>query len=89
MGDRISMAMNLTDIAGIAGVTMLLWAYVLLQGQRVRFDDYVFLGLNAGGSFLIVISLWHDFNLSAFFIEAAWVGVSLFGMYRRWRGNAS
>lgn len=89
MGDLISMAMDLTDIAGLVGVTMLLWAYVLLQSQRVKFDDYVFLGLNAGGSFLIIISLWHDFNLSAFFIEAAWVAVSLFGMYRRWRGNAS
>jgi len=83
------MEMNPTDIAGLIGVTMLLWAYVLLQSQKAKFDDYVFLGLNAGGSFLIVVSLLREFNLSAFFIEAAWVPVSLFGIYRRWRGNAS
>lgn len=83
------MEMNPTDIAGLIGVTMLLWAYVLLQSQKTKFDDYVFLGLNAGGSFLIVVSLLREFNLSAFFIEAAWVAVSLFGIYRRWRGNAS
>ncbi len=83
------MEMNPTDIAGLIGVTMLLWAYVLLQSQKAKFDDYVFLGLNAGGSFLIVVSLLREFNLSAFFIEAAWVAVSLFGIYRRWRGNAS
>lgn len=83
------MEMNPTDIAGLIGVTMLLWAYVLLQSQKAKFDDYVFLGLNAGGSFLIVVSLLRQFNLSAFFIEAAWVAVSLFGIYRRWRGNAS
>lgn len=83
------MEMNPTDIAGLIGVTMLLWAYVLLQSQKAKFDDYVFLGLNAGGSFLIVVSLLRQFNLSAFFIEAAWVAVSLFGIYRRWMGNAS
>lgn len=85
----VSMEMSLTDIIGLLGVAMLLWAYALLQIQSVKFDDYVFLGMNALGSSLIILSLLRDFNLSALFIEAAWVAVSLFGIYRRWKGNAS
>jgi hypothetical protein len=83
------MEMSLTDILGLVGVAMLLWAYALLQVQRVKFDDNLFLGINALGSSLIVLSLLRDFNLSALFIEAAWVAVSLFGIYRRWKRNAS
>lgn len=83
------MEMSITDAVGLVGVTMLLLAYFLLQSEKVRFDDYLFLGTNAAGSFLIVISLLREFNLSAFFIEAAWVAVSLFGIYRRWKGNVS
>lgn len=77
----------MTDIGGIIGVMMLLWAYFLLQNQQVKFDDYTFLGLNATGSSLIVISLVREFNISAFVIEVAWVGVSLYGIYRRWSRN--
>ncbi|KAB2940843.1 MAG: hypothetical protein K8F92_09145 [Hyphomicrobium sp.] len=79
--------MNPADIGGMIGVMMLLWAYFLLQSQQVKFDDYAFLGLNATGSCLIVISLLREFNISAFLIEVAWVAVSLYGIYRRWRRN--
>lgn len=72
------------DILGTLGVLGILAAYVGLQAETLKYDDYIFLILNGLGSFLIVLSLIVDFNFSAFFIESAWVCVSLYGVYRRW-----
>jgi len=41
--------------------------------------------LNAVGASLIIISLIFNFNLSAFVMEAIWVVISLFGLYRYFR----
>ena len=40
------------------------------------------------GAALILLSLAFDFNLSAFLMEAFWLGISLFGLTRRMRGRA-
>lgn len=74
----------LHNIAGTIGVIAILYAYYELQLEKLRFDDYVYLLLNAVGSSLIVFSLLVEFNLSAFLMELAWVFVSCFGLYRRW-----
>ncbi len=83
------MKIGLTDVIGLAGVVMMLGAYILLQRQKMKFDDYPFLSLNAAGSFFVVISLLREFNIAAFFVETAWVAVSLFGIYQRWTRNES
>ena len=38
--------------------------------------------LNALGASLVILSLYYDFNLSAFIIEAFWVLISLLGIGR-------
>lgn len=75
---------HLHNLAGTLGVLAILYGYYGLQSEKLKFDDYLFLLLNAIGSFLIVLSLLKEFNMSAFFIELAWVIVSLFGLYKRW-----
>lgn len=72
------------NILGTFGVLAILVAYIALQAEALKFDDYTFLVLNGLGSFLIVLSLMVDFNFSAFFIESAWVCISLYGFFKRW-----
>ena len=70
------------DIAGVAGVVMILIAYLLLQIGRLGALDLRYTLLNLAGALLIIISLVFDFNLSAFLMEAAWVLISLLGLWR-------
>jgi hypothetical protein len=70
------------DAAGIAGVAMILVAYLLLQLGRLGALDLHYSLLNLVGALLIVLSLVFDFNLSAFLMEAAWVLISLIGLRR-------
>lgn len=80
-----AIGLTLADLIGLVGVAMLIGAFFLLQCEKVKFDDYLYLGFNSGGSALIAVSLLGEFNMSAFIIEVAWAAVSLFGLYRRWR----
>ena len=78
--------MPVHDYLGILGVGLVLLAYYLLQIERVKFDDYLYLGLNGFGALMIVISLLFAFNLAAMIIESAWVLISVYGLARRcWR----
>lgn len=70
------------DLLGNFGVALILLAYFLLQSERVRGQDISYLLLNTLGAMLVLVSLWFDFNLSAFIIEALWVVISLYGLTR-------
>jgi hypothetical protein len=76
------------DLAGSVGVVLIVAAYLLLQLQRVAGTGLVYLLANAVGAALILLSLAFDFNLSAFLMEAFWLGISLFGLTRHMRGGA-
>lgn len=71
------------DVAGNAGVAMIVCAYLLLQLGRAASDSLGYLLANAVGAGLILLSLSVEFNLSAFLIEAFWLAISLFGLLRR------
>lgn len=70
------------DVAGAVGVLLILATYALLQTGRMAPRRPAYPALNAVGSGLIVLSLVYDFNLSAFLVEAAWVAISLYGLWR-------
>ena len=69
------------DVVGMAGVACVLAAYGLLQTGRMHSTQVSFSALNALGAGLILVSLLHEFNLSAFVIEAVWLVISLYGMF--------
>jgi hypothetical protein len=71
------------DVAGSLGVAMIVCAYLFLQLGRVASDSLRYLIPNAFGAGLILISLSVEFNFSAFLIEAFWLAISVFGMWRR------
>ncbi|WP_405223437.1 CBU_0592 family membrane protein [Lentisalinibacter sediminis] len=76
------------DLIGNAGVALIILAYLLLQLDRLSSTALTYSVMNALGAALVIISLYFDFNLSAFVIEAFWVVISLVGIGRWWMKKA-
>lgn len=76
--------MNLSwfDIAGFAGVVLIVAAYLMLQLNRLPSTAPLYSLLNAVGAGLVMVSLVFDFNLAAFLMEAFWFLISLIGLLR-------
>lgn len=70
------------DIAGLTGVVLIIVAYLLLQIGKLPSTAPSYSLLNALGALLVMVSLFFDFNLSAFLMEAFWFLISLFGLLR-------
>ena len=79
------MKYSFTDFLGNIGVVLIIIAYLLLQLNRIGSNSLSYSLLNAIGAALIIVSLLFSFNLSAFIMEAVWVAISLFGLYRYFR----
>ena len=82
------MKYSFTDFLGNIGVVLIIIDYLLLQLNRISSNSLSYSLLNAVGASLIIISLLFNFNLSAFIMEAIWVVISLFGLYRYFRAPA-
>ncbi|HXL81646.1 MAG TPA: hypothetical protein VN951_12285 [Pyrinomonadaceae bacterium] len=82
------MKYSFTDFLGNVGVVLIIVDYLLLQLNRISSNSFSYSLLNAVGATLIIISLLFNFNLSAFIMEAIWVVISLFGLYRYFRAPA-
>ncbi len=70
------------DFCGNLGVVLMLFAFFQLQAEKISSQDVQYLLLNAVGAILVVISLFYEFNLSAFVIESCWVLISVYGLVR-------
>lgn len=70
------------DIIGLIGVVLIVVAYLLLQLEKLPSSAPSYSLLNAAGAFLVMVSLFFDFNLSAFLMEVFWFLISLFGLAR-------
>ena len=70
----------LLNIGGIIGVLMVLLAYAGIHFDWFDPKRAVSLLLNFLGSGLILLSMLKAFNLSAFFMEASWAAMALFGL---------
>jgi len=77
------------DWAGLVGVVLTLLAYFLLQSSRVRGDALPYQLMNAGGAFLVLVSLVYEFNPSAFLMESIWLAISIYGIVRGRRKRRS
>ena len=75
------------DFVGFAGVFLVLVAYFLLQTSRMRGDRVPYSLINAVGAGGILVSVWYAPNLNwpVLFIEAAWVLISLYGIWHSLR----
>ncbi len=70
------------DFIGNLGVFFILLAYFMLQINKMKNDSFAYSALNGGGAFLILVSLYYDFNLSAFIIESFWLLFSFIGIFK-------
>ncbi len=71
---------TLLDIGGVLGVLMVLVAYAGIHFDWFDPKKAVSLLLNFVGSGLILLSMTRAFNLPAFFMEASWAAMALFGL---------
>ncbi len=76
------------DALGNLGVALIVGSYLALQLGRIKSEDVRYSLANAVGASLILISLYFEFNLSAFVIELFWVLISGVGIYRAWRASS-
>lgn len=81
--------MTLPDIIGLFGVACVLYAYWALQTERLAAEDWRFSAVNGIGAVLIMVSLFHTFNLASFVIEIVWLAISLYGLWKAWRRRAA
>lgn len=70
------------DLVGNLGVFCILLSYLLLQLDKLDLKSLSYSLINAIGAVLIIVSLIHNFNLSSFVIELAWLTISLFAIGR-------
>jgi hypothetical protein len=76
------MALTLIDVAGVAGVVLILIAYAGATAGKLDPKQWPALTLNLIGALLILWSLSVDFNLSAALMEGAWALVAVAGLTR-------
>jgi hypothetical protein len=71
------------DFVGFAGVLLVLATYFLLQTGRMRGDRVPYSLINAIGAAGILVPVWYapTMNWSVLFIEAAWIAISLYGIW--------
>jgi hypothetical protein len=77
------------DFVGNIGVFCILITYLLLQTGILQSNMIKFSLLNLIGAFLILVSLYFEFNLSAFLIEFFWLLISLVGLWKSLRPYVS
>jgi len=67
------------DVVGMIGVFIIVIAYILMQIDKMNPKGFTFSFLNTIGAILILISLYFDWNLASFMMEAIWFLLSLYG----------
>ncbi|MGB0907879.1 MAG: CBU_0592 family membrane protein [Maricaulaceae bacterium] len=70
------------NIIGLIGVAFVLYAYFLIQTEKVTIKSLPFSLYNLIGSVLITVSLFFNFNLASFVIEVFWIAISLYGVVK-------
>lgn len=76
------MNFSLYDIFGTLGTILIIGTYVFLQLDKIKSESLKYSLLNAVGATLIIISLVHSFNFSAFIVEFFWVLISIYGIVK-------
>jgi predicted membrane protein len=79
--------MDIYQIIGFIGMIFIVYAYFLLQANKIDGKSYRFQIINLVGAILLLISLFVHFNLGSFIIEVFWIIITLYGIYNNVKGN--
>lgn len=74
--------MTFYDIVGTGGVVIILYTYAMLHLDKMSAKSLSYSILNLMGSFMILYSLFYQWNLASVIIEVAWIIISLYGLYK-------
>ena len=78
---------DFANVVGLAGVTLVVVSYFLLQIGKLRVEQLRYSLVNAIASILVLISLAAHWNLSSAIIEGFWLLISLYGCVKWLRGR--
>ena len=73
------------ETVGVIGSILLIAAYLMLQSNRVKSNGVVYLYMNLTAALFILFSLYFAPNRPSIIIEIFWVGISVYGLWRRKR----
>ncbi len=76
------MGMHWYDVVGLAGTLMILAAFFMQQIGKLSGTALSYQAMNLFGAAGILVSLLGAFNMAVFLLEAAWVLVSAYGIFR-------
>ena len=74
--------LDIFQVIGFVGMICVVYAYFLLQIDKIDQKSLKFQLINLVGAILLLISLCVHFNLGSFIIEVFWIGITLYGMYK-------
>jgi paired small multidrug resistance pump len=77
------------DGVGLVGTMMVLFAYYLLQADRVRGNGLAYQLLNLFGAGGVLVSLYGGFNAAVFVLMAVWILITIYGLTRKARSPGS
>lgn len=70
------------DAVGIIGVALVVLAYFMITNRKLHGDDIRFHLLNFCGASLILVSIYFNWNTPSAIIEAIWISISGWGVWR-------
>jgi hypothetical protein len=79
------MAFEPFTACGFVGAALLMLAYFSNLRGWLPSNDWRFPGANVAGSAMILVSLYHQWNLPSVIIECFWAAISLYGLVRNLR----
>ena len=79
----------IANTVGIIGVALIVVAYFLITKRKLTGDDLTYHLLNFSGAWLIMFSLFFNWNTPSVIIEAVWITISGYGIWRCWRLHKS
>ncbi len=79
----------IADIVGMAGTTLVVGAFFLLQLNKVSPKGLLYNLMNLSGALFLLFSLCINFNLASFVIELFWIAASLIGLWQYRKNKAA
>ena len=74
--------MTIYDVIGLSGTAVMLGLYAMTVVGRVDAKSFPALAGNFVGAGAVLVSLSHDFNLSAAIVESVWALIAGIGLIR-------
>lgn len=78
----------LIAILGWTGTFLFLAAYLLVSIKKVNGDSILFQSMNIIAGILLVINTFYWKAYPSLGLNAAWIGIGLFALGRKWRAGS-